>query len=873
MRSCPTIDQLRRLLSDELSPLDYADVAQHVSACATCQAELDGLTSMGDDFTARPRQSQPPSSDNAESGLTQLMQRLRDHPPLDWSSASAAPAWDSETPFAGPYSEAAPLGHLGPYCVLRELGSGATGQVYEARDSRLGRRVAIKVLRPQLAHQWLARARFEREARAVAAIDDQHLAKIFEVGMSSDLPPFMVTEFVDGESLEARLRRERLLPPSDAVEIARQIACGLEAAHRANIVHRDVKPSNVLLDAVQGRVKLVDFGLARVGDTTEPLTLDGSIAGTPAYMSPEQIQQPQDVDARSDVYSLGAILYEMLAGERPFRGVMRMVLIQALHDDPVPPRQLNDALPRDLETICLKALSKLPSSRYASAQALADDLQRWQEGRPVLARPLGPFGRLGRWCRRNPKLAGLSGVVACVLAAGLADLVRYAVPTDQLRLEAEVSRHAADQQQQAARQWQARAERLAQLLIFEVQDSLADQPESWPQRQALLAAALEQMTPATPTSLAPSVRQTLIVGHNRLGDLWRTQRHWTEAEQHYVAALKLIPDADDSTAALWLPLLANTEANLGEVALLRGDHSAAESAFRKARRAAQAVTAEFAERRGDLTADEAARRLSALLSEVRVLEQLAVCATSSNSLSDVVLWHRERLAGLVRLELLGRTDDESPRAIVRQLERLAAVEVTLGQHEPAARHIAEGLRRLDTLTETSPNLRRQRDGALDRLRLADLLWRQQQRATAVMQARRSFETLRRIATPTDGAPLLRDNIAAAGRFANYLIELPDLDEAEPVLERALDWSNQLRAQAAVDLSDRKSHLVLERNLAFVEFRLGRIEQSQNRLVALQQTLSELEQSALQTGQSELRDWVEAQRRELSELAGNREVSP
>ena len=313
-----------------------------------------------------------------------------------------------------------PSPRLGRYELGVLLGTGAFGSVWQARDAELGREVAVKLPRSGRFTGPAEEERFLREARCAARLHHPGVVAIYDVGRDQDTL-YIVSELVRGESLAERLRKERL-SFREAAELVAHAADALEYAHRQGVVHRDVKPSNILLgpDEPAGggrRPRIMDFGLALRDAGEVTMTVDGQVLGTPAYMSPEQIRDPHAVDGRSDVYSLGVILYELLTGELPFRGMTRMLLAQVVSDAPRPPRRLNDRIPRDLETICLKSLAKERGRRYRTAAALAADLRRWLAGEPIAARPVGRLERLWLWVKRNRALVAVGGLGVAALAA------------------------------------------------------------------------------------------------------------------------------------------------------------------------------------------------------------------------------------------------------------------------------------------------------------------------------------------------------------------------------------------------------------------------------------------------------------------------
>ncbi len=318
------------------------------------------------------------------------------------------------------------------YELMEELGRGGMGVVFKARQVSLKRMVALKMVLAGGFQSPEGRARFLAEAAAVARLNHPNVVQIFECG-THDGRPYFSMEMCEGGSLAQRLLSGPL-SPYEAAALLRPLAEGTQAAHDQGIIHRDLKPGNVLL-ASGGREpserevsagsprplaeftpKISDFGLAKQTN----ITGSGAVVGTPSYMAPEQTVDAGAIDHRADVYALGAILYECLAGRPPFQATTVLdTLDQVRHRDPIPLRQLQPSLPRDLETICLKCLDKVPARRYATARDLADDLGRFLQGEPIRARPTGPLARLTRWCQR-PERVRDAGRLAIYLHGALA---------------------------------------------------------------------------------------------------------------------------------------------------------------------------------------------------------------------------------------------------------------------------------------------------------------------------------------------------------------------------------------------------------------------------------------------------------------------
>ena len=443
---CLSTETLQELLAATGEGPSADSARAHLEGCERCQALLDALSEDSEmhrwategPALRRPRPQEP--------GLQRLVQALC-AASVDGTFPGAVSA---PLTFLGPPRQPGDLGTLGPYRVLAELGRGGRGVVLRGYDEELDREVALKVLRPDL--EAGTHARLLAEARAAARFQHGNVVAVHAVADTPEGLPYLVMEYLRGPTLAERLR-DRPPPTVDEVVTAvAQVADALAAAHAAGLVHRDVKPGNIILAPLPGercRAKLLDFGLARAAEQPGARTLAGFLAGTPADMSSEQARGQARLDGRSDVYGLGATLYEALTGEPPFRGKPHLVLQQVLLEEPRPPRRLNDAVPRDLETICLKAMAREPSGRYSTAAALADDLRRFQSGEPIHARPVSRPERLWRWGRRNPGLAILTTALVLAVASGFAAVLwqwrRAEFNAAQARLQAEEARHQKDE--------------------------------------------------------------------------------------------------------------------------------------------------------------------------------------------------------------------------------------------------------------------------------------------------------------------------------------------------------------------------------------------------------------------------------------------
>ena len=514
----------------------------------------------------------PPATGKVDDGTIALL--AGETPRGDASVAFAPSITDSILPTIDPKT-GRPMPHVSGYEILGELGRGGMGVVYKARQKKLNRLVALKMVLSGGHASPDALARFLVEAQAVAALQHPNIVQIYEVGEHDSLPHFSL-EFVDGAPLDRALAGKPQ-KPVDAARLVETLSRAMHFAHAHSILHRDLKPANVLLTS-DGVPKITDFGLAKKLEGDSSQTKDGSIMGTPSYMAPEQARgELKNLGPSADIYSLGAMLYEMLVGRPPFLGSSPFdTIMQVIKEEPVPPSRLIGKLPPDVETICLKCLQKEPAKRYATAELLAEDCRRFIAGEPILSRPISPVERAWRWCRRNPKVAGLLATVAGLLVLVTVTSTVSALTIAQERNLKEIQRKDAVDARELAETAKQRAEeneKLAtdqsvlsldtmQVLIDKVQTQLDEAPRTQQIKRDLLETAMEGLKKvAKKAEGSTSIEATMLSAHMRMADIFKQLGDTDDAMKEFEKSLDIArrraaknPDNDASQANLALVL-------------------------------------------------------------------------------------------------------------------------------------------------------------------------------------------------------------------------------------------------------------------------------------------------------------------------------
>ncbi len=446
---CLTDEQLTSYQLGELPPEEASGLARHLEGCPRCRSALARLDGVADG----------------------VINALRKYPPAALPPARHLEVGVPDTcPLASPpFPEPPPAKALPGYEILQELGRGGMGVVYKALQVRLNRLVALKMVLAGRHASPAELTRFLVEAEMVARLAHPNIVGVHEVGRYEDLP-YIALEYVPNGTLASRLGRP--WAARQAAILLEQLARAVQHAHEHGIVHRDLKPANILL-AADGTPKIADFGLAKLLESGAGLTSTGAVLGTPAYMAPEQAAGTSGgIGPAADLFALGVILYELLAGQVPFQGDSPMdVLLHVASQEPPSLSRARPDLPRDLGTICLRCLEKEPARRYPSARALADDLRRFLDGEPIQARRVGEVERAWKWARRRPALAGLAAAVVVSLLAGTGVSAYLAM---EERSRAKEAREAERQATHAARKAQeARADALHAKRVSDLQTARA----------------------------------------------------------------------------------------------------------------------------------------------------------------------------------------------------------------------------------------------------------------------------------------------------------------------------------------------------------------------------------------------------------------
>jgi tetratricopeptide (TPR) repeat protein len=492
-------------------------------------------------------------------------------------SAPAVPATATHATTSADPRERPAIPVIPGYEIDGELGAGGMGLVYRARHLALDRVVALKMVLAGAHARPKDLERFRAEAQAVARLQHPNIVQIYEVGEAGGLP-YISLEFVPGGTLAKQAAHEPQ-PPAAAARTVEALARAMQYAHDRGIVHRDLKPANVLL-AEDGTPKVTDFGLAKRLEADSGQTQAGQIMGTPSYMAPEQAGgDTGKVGPAADVYALGAILYDLLTGRPPFTGSSVLDTLEMVRTrEPVPPGQLAGKLPRDLETVTLKCLQKDPARRYASAGELADDLRRFLDGRPIVARPVGSVERAWRWTKRNPWLAGLGTSVALLLVAVAVVtsvlLVRLSLKHDEAERnlrQAEANQKAAEEatgkalaekqnaevateNQKKARKVTAEQREVAlntiRNILVRVDEVMKNDAKLAPLRVQIIRHMLEDLDKVRDTAVKnPLEDRTEAIAYSRMGEIYFKGNRIQEAEEWTGKAYKVLKELADEHPA------------------------------------------------------------------------------------------------------------------------------------------------------------------------------------------------------------------------------------------------------------------------------------------------------------------------------------
>lgn len=649
MPGCPTPDVLEEFVRDGA---ESDELFEHIENCEDCGRIIEKLCNSTDHNLSPTNDT--PSLSTIRPEDREFLNRLAQCPP-DFC-VNDQPQVGIQFPATAPGF----MGTLDCYQIVRSLDSGGFGEVFEAIDTQLNRTVALKLMRVK-GCESADLVRFQREAHAAGSIHHENVVILHRVLEPTQEFPYacLVMEYVRGGSLKHRIETDESLEIEQIVRWMIQAADGLSAVHDGGLLHRDLKPANLLIDDA-GTLKLGDFGLARplFGDAQVSI----NVAGTPAYMSPEQILTPERLTVHSDIYGLGVVLYQLLTGVRPFQGKGEGLRKQIIESAPPAIRELNPRVSRDLETICLRCLHKDPSRRFESAQALAQDLQNCLAGRPISSRPVGQVERAYWWARRHPTLTTvLVGSILVAIATSLAAW-KFEVLRDQA-LQAQGKEAVAKEVAIASKEQtsRAQAESLQTLgfLVTQLSDQVGDH-----NRQAIIFEHFVERLENTVSTQALDPLRTVIsaqshmilaMTYDSMKPTLEVRDNVSKASRHYGAAVALLEPVADTEGRLLLSAYDSLGANYQK----QGDLHSADVYFHKALTLAKELQQKQPE------------DLELLRSESVVYESLAVNASRQGNPAKRI----EHLQACLRIrEQLVKANAESDKA----KHELAGVLVLLG---------------------------------------------------------------------------------------------------------------------------------------------------------------------------------------------------